>query len=169
MAFCAGNMSVLPVGLVVYWATVTYLQNSDRYNPRDNLRSSWKVLQEQKQTLINMLPRSQILDYCWQMYKRILLVQWNESVTDISVPCCGSQSVIYFFAVNTHNSQAMCVHIYNLNYTTLHFEIFFFRWVPKNMLLNHFFTLIPEMTSIFINHVRFLHKIGVYVLQLLLI
>jgi hypothetical protein len=39
----------------------------------------------------------------------------------------------------------------------------------KNVLLNRFFTLIPEMTSIFIHRVRVLHKIGVYVLQLLLI
>jgi hypothetical protein len=38
----------------------------------------------------------------------------------------------------------------------------------KYVLLNHFFTLIPEMTSIFIHHVRFLQKIGVYVLQLLI-
>jgi hypothetical protein len=39
----------------------------------------------------------------------------------------------------------------------------------KYVLLNRVFTLIPEMTSIFIHHVRFLHKMGVYVLQLLLI
>jgi hypothetical protein len=39
----------------------------------------------------------------------------------------------------------------------------------KYVLLNRFITLIPEMASIFIHHVRFLHKIGVYVLQLLLI
>jgi hypothetical protein len=46
----------------------------------------------------------------------------------------------------------------------------FFRWFLKNMCYwIAFFTLIPEMTSIFIHHVRFLHKIGVYVLQLLLI
>jgi hypothetical protein len=53
--------------------------------------------------------------------------------------------------------------------TTLHFEIFFQMISQKYVLLNRFFTLIPEMTSIFIYHVRFLHKIGVYVLQLLLI
>jgi hypothetical protein len=55
------------------------------------------------------------------------------------------------------------------NYNTLHFEIFFQMISEKCVLLNRFFTLIPEMTSISIHHVRFLHKIGVYVLQLLLI
>jgi hypothetical protein len=53
--------------------------------------------------------------------------------------------------------------------TTLHFEHFFQMISQKYVLLNRFFTLIPEMTSIFIHHVRFLHKIGVYVLQLFLI
>jgi hypothetical protein len=57
----------------------------------------------------------------------------------------------------------------NLNNTTLHFENFFQMISQKYVLLNRFFTLIPEMTYIFIHHVRFLHKIGVYVLQLLLI
>jgi hypothetical protein len=53
--------------------------------------------------------------------------------------------------------------------TTLHFENFFLMISQKYVLLNRFFTLIPVITSIFIHHVRFLHKIGVYVLQLLLI
>jgi hypothetical protein len=55
------------------------------------------------------------------------------------------------------------------HYTTLQFENFFQMISQKYLLLNRFFTLIPETTSIFIHHVRFLHKIGVYVLQLLLI
>jgi hypothetical protein len=54
------------------------------------------------------------------------------------------------------------------NNSTLHFENFFQIISQKYVLLNRFFTLIPEMTSIFIYHVRFLHKIGVYVLQSLI-
>jgi hypothetical protein len=48
------------------------------------------------------------------------------------------------------------------------FSKFFQMISQKYVLLNRFFTLILEMTSIFIHHIRFLHKIGVYVLQLLL-
>jgi hypothetical protein len=55
------------------------------------------------------------------------------------------------------------------DYTTLHFEKNFQMISQKYVLLNRVFTLILEMTSIFIHHIRFLHKIGVYVLQLLLI
>jgi hypothetical protein len=62
-----------------------------------------------------------------------------------------------------------CTRVLVIDYTTLHFEIFFQMISQKYVLLNRFFTLITEMTSIFIHHIRFLHKIGVYVLQLLLI
>jgi hypothetical protein len=68
--------------------------------------------------------------------------------------------------------QTVTKHVVWLYFVWLHHSAFgkiFSDDFSKNVLLNRIFTLIPEMTSIFIHHVRFLHKIGVYVLQLLLI
>jgi hypothetical protein len=81
---------------------------------------------------------------------------------------CYKNSLLSIKEIKRKLKELLIQQVY-MNYTTLHFGKFFQMISQKYVLLNRFFALIPEMASIFIHHVKFLHRIGVYVLQLLLI